>query len=172
MISTFRPICHGEARWILSLFRHPTPPTLILVSSAGHPFWFLYVYSTDSNSLFDYYPSMLYNVSADENSLMDVWGDEGVKDLRFLDGVGRLGHSLGARGHSPFGYMMSSLWVLKQFAHPIPTGYMPSIFEKNPSICSHFTHWVQGEYFWKVLPMCPSRTWATCWEFFQKYSSM
>ena len=65
------------------------------------------------------------------------------------------GQSLGARGHLPSGYVVSSLWVLKQFAHPMPTGYMLSIFEKNPSICSHFTHWVQGEYLWKVLSNVP-----------------
>ena len=60
--------------------------------------------------------------------------------------------TLGARGHLPSGYMVSSLWVLKQFAHPIPTGYRVSTFEK-------------------YSPMCPSRTWATHWEFFQKVLS-
>jgi len=31
-------------------------------------------------------------------------------------------HTLGAKGNIPSGYIVSSLWVLKQFARLIPSG--------------------------------------------------
>ena len=40
--------------------------------------------------------------------------------------------TLGARGHLPSGYIVSSLRVLKQNTRPIPSGYMLSTFEKYP----------------------------------------
>ena len=45
------------------------------------------------------------------------------------------GGTLGARGHLPSGYMVGSLWVLKQFAHPIFTGYRVNTFEKSSAQC-------------------------------------
>ena len=42
--------------------------------------------------------------------------------------------SLGAKGNIPSGYIMSSLWVLKQFTQLIPSGYMVGTFKKYPPI--------------------------------------
>ena len=53
-----------------------------------------------------------------------------VDDLDCIDQL-----SLGARGDLPSGYMVSSLWVLKQFAQPIFTGYRVNTFEKSSAQC-------------------------------------
>ena len=48
-----------------------------------------------------------------------------------------VGESLGARGHLPSGYIVSSLWVLKQFAQSLPSGYFlnehSKFFQKVPT---------------------------------------
>ena len=63
---------------------------------------------------------------------------------------------LGARGHLLSRFMVSLLWVLKQFTCPIPSGSMVSTFKKYLSIHSNFTHQAHGGYFWKVLTTVPS----------------
>ena len=40
--------------------------------------------------------------------------------------------ALGAKGHLPSGYIVSLLWVLKQFARQIPTGQIMGSFKKYP----------------------------------------
>ena len=40
--------------------------------------------------------------------------------------------TLGAKGHLPSGYIVSLLWVLKQFTRQIPTRQMVGSFEKYP----------------------------------------
>ena len=52
--------------------------------------------------------------------------------------------------------MVSSLWVLKQFAHPLPTRPMVGIFWKNLSIHPPVIHQVHGGYFLKVPTTVPS----------------
>ena len=47
----------------------------------------------------------------------------------------------GGRGHLSSGYMVSSLWVLKQLAHPIFTGYRVNTFGKSSAQCPVGTLW-------------------------------
>ena len=53
--------------------------------------------------------------------------------------------------------MVSSLWVLKQFACPIPSGSSVNIFKKHPPVCPNFTHQAHGEHCWKLPTKVPSR---------------
>ena len=59
--------------------------------------------------------------------------------------------TLGVRGQLPSGYMVSSLWFLKQFTHILPTRPMANTFKKNSPICPHFTQQVKCEQIVKEL---------------------
>ena len=57
--------------------------------------------------------------------------------------------TLGARGHLPRWYIVSSLWVLKQFAPTLPSESMLGTFWKYPSIHPWRTHQVRCGFFVK-----------------------
>ena len=57
--------------------------------------------------------------------------------------------TLGAKTKIPSRSMVSSLWVLKQFAHPISNGSMVSSFKKYPPMCPLHNQWVKSGYFSK-----------------------
>ena len=69
--------------------------------------------------------------------IRDLWGDIGEimsmhdeqeEDLNSCLDRHRFDITLGASGYLPSRPMVSSLWVLKQFAHPLPTRPMVGIF--------------------------------------------
>ena len=58
--------------------------------------------------------------------------EKGEPYTRIPDTDTALPMTLGARGHLPSGYIVSSLRVLKQFAQSLPSGYVVSSFKKYP----------------------------------------
>ena len=82
--------------------------------------------------------------------------------------------TLGARGHLPSGYIVSSLWVLKQFAQSLPSRYVVSSFEKYPLKYPLCTFWMKPlSSFEKNLPNYPVGTfWTNAPSSFKKYPSI
>ena len=93
--------------------------------------------------------------------------------------------TLGARGHLPSGYIVSSLWVLKQFVQSLPSRYVVSSFKKYPLKYPLGTFWMKPlSSFEKNLPNYPAGTfeqmlqvlskstqpytWQVLWEFVVK----
>ena len=58
-------------------------------------------------------------------------------------------HSLGERGHLPREYIVSSWWVLKQFAPTLPSESTVGTFKKYPPIHPQRTHQIKCEFFVK-----------------------
>ena len=66
---------------------------------------------------------------------------------KLVDLYSKVFHTLGAKGNIPSGYIVSSLWVLKQFAWLIPSGYMVGTFKKYPPIYPAQTQEVNSGHF-------------------------
>jgi len=76
--------------------------------------------------------------------------------------------TLGARGHLPGRTIVSSWWVLKQFAPILPNGSMLGSFQKYPAICPPRTHQVKGEFFMKEpTDLLQTDLAGTFWVFFE-----
>ena len=80
--------------------------------------------------------------------VIDYTGGEGhlpsgylVSSLWVLKQLAQSLPTLGARGHLPSGYIVSSLWVLKQFAQSLPSRYMVSFLKST----HQSTQWVLFE---------------------------
>ena len=82
--------------------------------------------------------------------------------------------TLGARGHLPSGYIVSSLWVLKQLAQSLPSKYVVSSFKKYPPKYPLGTFRTKAlSLFQKNPPNYPAGTfWTNTQSSFKKYPSI
>ena len=83
-------------------------------------------------------------------------------------------YSLGARGHLPSGYIVSLLWVLKQFTQSLPSRYVVSSYQKYPPKYPLGTFWTKPlSSFQKNPPNYPVGTfWTNAQSSFKKYPSI
>ena len=136
-----------ESGSVVTAVKHPTEDGLIL------PLWAIPVWDSIA-------------VASQECMLWqraDVWlrpGTHRPEDQALVERVqGLMGRipwtmmawplALGARGHLPRGYIVSSWWVLKQFAPTLPGESMVGTFKKYPPIRPQRTHQVKCEFFVK-----------------------